>query len=318
MNYVEIDVKLPLDELNFNTLMESVFHGMVSPYDVDGDETLPDMWTFPDETIRWVGNVSSDRALYGLDSGGKGGSVDVYVGVSPYRIVFSRDTVGLVLAKRHFVKSYWFNVDFEGFKWERFRRNKPFYITSFRMKTPDYKKSIGSKTIRIMYSATQEAGKTLEFLGNWNYLEIMSLKWIDPATGQKERGKADLLYADLMEAFNNQCPVTISELGYLSQGVGQLEAHLSEGQAAHKPAGKVVRAAPKKAAAAPVVVKKPEAKTPSAASAAALTCPKCSEQVQAGWKVCPYCGDALPMLCANCGQVQEQDWKLCPFCGNQH
>jgi len=52
--------------------------------------------------------------------------------------------------------------------------------------------------------------------------------------------------------------------------------------------------------------------------AAAGACPNCSQPVQPGWKMCPFCGAQLVKpTCPNCGQQTQPGWKMCPFCGTQ-
>lgn len=47
-------------------------------------------------------------------------------------------------------------------------------------------------------------------------------------------------------------------------------------------------------------------------------CPKCSENVDAKFKVCPYCGETLTNEnCKKCGEKLEPKFKLCPYCGEQ-
>lgn len=44
-------------------------------------------------------------------------------------------------------------------------------------------------------------------------------------------------------------------------------------------------------------------------------CPKCNNGVQAGWKMCPFCGTGLELKCPDCDHDVEEGWKMCPFCG---
>jgi hypothetical protein len=46
-------------------------------------------------------------------------------------------------------------------------------------------------------------------------------------------------------------------------------------------------------------------------------CPKCSAKVQQGWKACPGCGTRLDSKCAECGAELQADWKVCPSCGTK-
>jgi hypothetical protein len=62
--------------------------------------------------------------------------------------------------------------------------------------------------------------------------------------------------------------------------------------------------------------------THPAAGGAAVTatggtkCPHCGDQVQAGWKACPSCGNSLSSpKCPQCGSDIQTKWKACPNCG---
>jgi RNA polymerase subunit RPABC4/transcription elongation factor Spt4 len=48
-----------------------------------------------------------------------------------------------------------------------------------------------------------------------------------------------------------------------------------------------------------------------------MKCRKCNKSLQAGWKHCPSCGEALANGLAKCacGAVLEAEWKACPYCG---
>ena len=47
------------------------------------------------------------------------------------------------------------------------------------------------------------------------------------------------------------------------------------------------------------------------------TCPKCGNAVQAGWNMCPFCGNELELKCPNCDHGVEGGWNMCPFCGGK-
>lgn len=53
---------------------------------------------------------------------------------------------------------------------------------------------------------------------------------------------------------------------------------------------------------------------PVAPPASHVTCGSCQAQVQADFKVCPYCGSALQDRCPQCGKPREAAWKVCPYC----
>jgi formylglycine-generating enzyme required for sulfatase activity len=44
-------------------------------------------------------------------------------------------------------------------------------------------------------------------------------------------------------------------------------------------------------------------------------CPSCGEDVQPGWKICPFCETRLQTaVCPLCESPVQQDWKRCPHC----
>lgn len=44
-------------------------------------------------------------------------------------------------------------------------------------------------------------------------------------------------------------------------------------------------------------------------------CPRCKKQLQAGFVVCPFCGESIKEKCTACGNYLEKSWTICPFCG---
>ncbi|MEA3283119.1 MAG: zinc ribbon domain-containing protein [Euryarchaeota archaeon] len=56
---------------------------------------------------------------------------------------------------------------------------------------------------------------------------------------------------------------------------------------------------------------------PKPESESEKVCPKCNNVVQAGWKMCPFCGTGLELKCPGCDRDVEEGWKMCPFCGGK-
>jgi hypothetical protein len=50
------------------------------------------------------------------------------------------------------------------------------------------------------------------------------------------------------------------------------------------------------------------------ATVAGPSCGSCGEQVEAGFRVCPFCGAALAGACPSCAKPTEAGWKVCPYC----
>lgn len=46
----------------------------------------------------------------------------------------------------------------------------------------------------------------------------------------------------------------------------------------------------------------------------ARACGQCGGKVEAGFKVCPFCGSALAAGCPSCAKPIETGWKVCPYC----
>lgn len=65
------------------------------------------------------------------------------------------------------------------------------------------------------------------------------------------------------------------------------------------------------------IVERSEISGGMGATEAGRICPKCSNRVQEGWKICPFCGTKLELKCPNCGQRVEEKWHVCPFCGEK-
>jgi len=46
----------------------------------------------------------------------------------------------------------------------------------------------------------------------------------------------------------------------------------------------------------------------------AHACGQCGGKVEAGFRVCPFCGAALAAGCPSCAKPVEAGWKVCPYC----
>jgi len=324
----------------FDTLINWVAFGDVSPYDTSARQRfeLPQLFTFPNEVINWVASVTVDRNILGLQlHRGNTMELGVNLGVSPYRLVFFYDHIGMIRKSRAYCKSYWFQLDFEGRKWRRKKRRKIIYFTGMCMDKPEFKKGFLSRTIHIKNILIRDTGKTVKtFSGGYDHGEISAIKWIDPATGKKVGRSADRVYEKIMEAYENQVPVKATELVFLFEGPEYLEQYLSLTDEPEDIEGRILKAPQPEGAAEPIetteqtssVAEKPKpAGTADRVSPAleevqppeadALACNSCGQLVQPAWKICPTCGEPLPLACSTCGQALEPNWKLCPRCGNK-
>jgi RNA polymerase subunit RPABC4/transcription elongation factor Spt4 len=50
------------------------------------------------------------------------------------------------------------------------------------------------------------------------------------------------------------------------------------------------------------------------ATVARRACGQCGGKVEAGFRVCPFCGAALAAGCPSCAKPVEAGWKVCPYC----
>jgi len=45
-----------------------------------------------------------------------------------------------------------------------------------------------------------------------------------------------------------------------------------------------------------------------------LTCPKCSEDIESDFIICPNCKTSLKDTCHECHKIIRESWKVCPYC----
>ena len=47
-----------------------------------------------------------------------------------------------------------------------------------------------------------------------------------------------------------------------------------------------------------------------------MECPQCKRDVEAQWRLCPFCATALEnQICPSCGEKMQVEWQVCPMCG---
>ena len=302
-----------LNQENFDFVLDRAAFGNLSPYVKSQHGGLPHMFAYPDETIHWVANVTVDSAMWGIAGTSTSFSLDVFVGVSQYRLVFYREHERIVKENKQYCKSYWFDIDFEGRKWTRYKRKKPIYFTDVRMAEPKFSTGLMAQGITIKNLLSQDNGKVHDFFNSSKRCEITRIKWLEPGSGKKIGRKADAVYQSIMEAYQNQVPVKPMELVLLYEDPDLLAKHLSdrtrvteiEGQIIHQPSsdGGVKEKSTSGAS-------KPQGKKQ-------IVHHHCGQQIQPGWKICPACGEALAPLCESCGQELDDEWKVCPQCGTK-
>ena len=45
-----------------------------------------------------------------------------------------------------------------------------------------------------------------------------------------------------------------------------------------------------------------------------LSCPKCDEEIESDFIICPNCKTSLKDTCHECHKIIRESWKVCPYC----
>lgn len=45
-----------------------------------------------------------------------------------------------------------------------------------------------------------------------------------------------------------------------------------------------------------------------------LSCPKCNEEIESDFIICPNCKCSLKDTCHECHKIIRESWKVCPYC----
>jgi len=318
-------------------VMELVDQGRLSPMPKHPSQDDPlQMVTLPDEKIRWFGKLDADIEMFGrtgVGSSSKYTTFDILVGASSYRLIFFLEK-GLIKSSFD-SRSYWFDVDLEDTIWHHKKGLRKREYTSLHLAPPTYKKSLVSREIIITNVATRADGKQ----ENTFECTLSSLKWLDPQTRKFEKGKADQLYQQIMEFYNQRQPATFLTLCLLVDDPESLKdiffaTEPAEGQAIQVTEAATPRPGTKPAEGQAIQVDAPVEKpkpAPKPAIRPVSVCSACGKAIKPGAKFCGGCGarfnavpesptkktqkKAGPPTCPGCEKPIEPDWKACPYCG---
>jgi predicted amidophosphoribosyltransferase len=242
----------------------------------------------------------------------------VYMGISPYRVVFYR--VSTVFSD--LCRSYWFAVDTEGRTWQRGTVRKREYA-SMGLTRPRFKKGIIGRQIKISGAFTRTDGKEDKA---FEY-ELSGLEWLNPAVGKFQGGKGRELYDQLMEAFDSRGPVSVGALWLMEHDTRRAIKTAAGGGVVEPEA--VVEEGPSEETALVQVAVAPVAEEEEAA------CPQCGASLRPGVQFCGKCGHSLgeeedeaaeaePVAeetvgeqCPECGQSLREGVQFCGKCGHR-
>lgn len=257
--------------------LDLVNEGRVSSLpEEQGDTILVD--TLPGEDVTWIGQVDTDSIMFGTVSG-KYGSYDVLMGISPYRVVFYLESG--VLKTSYHSRSYWFEVDLQGEIWERGALRKREY-TSLSLADPKFKKGLASSSIILSNNAKRKNSKVDRTFET----TVSSLKWLNQETKKFEGRKAQILFDQLMEVYENRKPVTIKELMIL---VVDPEALAESFYATEAAEGQAIRVVTPPLPEGEEIISRSQQKVDDDVH----PCPKCGYENPVGIEICPHCAHNL-------------------------
>jgi hypothetical protein len=303
--------EMEISQTDLERLMENWPNGSPSPFYKRKDRLLGDepiaVATFAGERVRWIGKVDTEMfSTRGHNDFG------VYVGVSPYRVVFYR----AASVFSDLCRSYWFEVDTGGRTWQRGRVRKREY-RGIGLARPRFKKGLVGRQIIIAGNLTRVDGK-VDSAFEW---ELSGLEWLNPQSGKFEGRKGQSLYDQLIEVFDNHLPIPVGDLWLMENdthraivtapGGGELTAE--EAREASAAGGE----------AAVLETRVAEAPTSAAEAKAAeeeeSVCPECGHLLRPGVQFCGKCGhnlgaeEEVVALVALAGE--ETPVERCPGCG---
>jgi len=256
--------------------------------------------TFVGERVHWIGKVDTDM----FSTRGKT-DFGVYVGITPYRVIFYR----AASVFSDLCRSYWFEVDVEGRTWQRGRVRKNEY-SAVGLARPRFKKGLIGRQIVVAGCWTRVTGREETVFEH----ELSGLEWMNPMTGKFEGGKGQALYDQLAEAYENRSPISVGDLWLMDK-----DTH----RAIVTTPGAVVEA--RDMAAAPVTAESVEGALVRKDVAPVIEeegedCPQCGHQLRAGAVFCGKCGHRLeeaPLedeAVKTEEVVREAESELCPEC----
>ncbi len=311
---------MDISHAELKKLMDNWSMGAPSPFYKRGDRLRSGepiaVATFVGERVRWIGKVDTE-----MFSTRNNKDFGVYMGISPYRVVFYR----AASVFSDLCRSYWFAVDTEGRTWQKGTVRKREYA-SLGLVRPRFKKGIVGRQIMISGVLTRTDGKEDEA---FEY-ELSGLEWLNSESGKFQGGKGRELYDQLMEAYDSRIPVSAGELWLMEndtrRAIKTPPGGGSEGREA------VETDTPATAAAAADERPSEEKALVQVAVAAvaeeeAAVCAECGAPLRSGVQFCGKCGHSFDAeeaeaketvgdQCSNCGESVRQGVLFCGKCGH--
>jgi predicted amidophosphoribosyltransferase len=319
-------VDVEISQVDLEKLMDNWSNGAPSPFykrkdRLRGGEPIAAA-TFADERVQWIGKVDTE-----MFSTRNRSDFGVYMGVSRYRVVFYRAATVF----SDLCRSYWFEVDTGGRSWQKGRVRKKEYQAA-GLARPRFKKGLVGRQIVIAGNLTRARGKVDTV---FEY-ELSGLEWLNPQSGKFEGRKAQDLYDQLIEAYDNRVPISAGHLWLMENDTRRAIVTIASGEAA---GGEQQAEAPTALLAAPAdtseVEEGPiEVTTVETEEAEEGVCPQCGNQLRPGIGFCGKCGYRLggeetaaevevaeegpaEGACPECGHPLKPGIRFCGKCGHQ-
>ena len=302
---------MEISQADLERLTENWSNGSPSPFykrkdRLRGGEPIA-VATFADERVRWIGKVDTDMFS-------TRGNTDfgVYVGVSPYRVVFYR----AASVFSDLCRSYWFEVDVGGRTWQRGRVRKREY-RGVGLARPRFKKGVMSRDIIIAGNLTRVDGKVDTTFEH----KLAGLEWLNPESGKFEGRKGQSLYDQLIEVYDQHWPIPVGDLWLMENDTHRAivtapaGGEIAREETTEAPAGDEEAALESRVeealALATVVTAEEEEQD---------VCAECGNLLRPGVQFCGKCGHALGAEEETAAPVavagEETALEECPGCGN--
>lgn len=302
---------MEISQADLEKLMENWSNGSPSPFykrkgRLRGGEPIA-VATFADERVRWIGRVDTEM----FSTRGKN-DFGVYIGVSPYRVVFYR----AASVFSDLCRSYWFEIDTEGRTWQKGRVRKREY-RGIGLARPRFKKGLVGRKILITGNLTRVDGKVdtaFEY-------ELAGLEWLNPQSGKFEGRKGQSLYDQLIEVYDVHLPIPVGDLWLMENDTHRAivtapaGAEIAQAEATDAPGGGEAPALEMRVEEAPLQA----VETTSEEEGKSL-CPECGHPLKPRVQFCGKCGhrmgaeEEVVALVAVAGE--ETAAEQCPGCGN--